>query len=66
MLIHLKLPFMCIQIMAETISIVCRTRSLTVTLASIEGNVSKSTSVFIPTTAKVNTAIKPVLNEKPT
>lgn len=43
----------------------CLTGSLTVTLASIKGNVAESTSIFIPASAKVHAAIKPVLDEKP-
>lgn len=76
MLVHLRLSIimvnMFIQIIAEIISTQSRlsykslTRSLTVTLARIEGNVSESTSIFIPTAAKVNAAIQPVLDEKPT
>ncbi len=40
-------------------------RSLTVSLARIPGDVAESTSIFVPASAKVNTAIKPVLDEKP-
>lgn len=41
------------------------TGNLTVTLASLECNVAKTTSIFVPASTKVNTAIKPVLDEKP-
>lgn len=41
------------------------TRSFAVTLANIKGDVSKTTSIFIPASAKVNAAIKPALDEKP-
>lgn len=41
------------------------TGSLTVTLASIKGNVAETATIFVPTSAKVDASIKSVLNEKP-
>lgn len=41
------------------------TGSLTVTLANIKCNVAKTPAIFVPAAAKVNTAIEPVLDEKP-
>lgn len=41
------------------------TWSLTVALARIEGNIAETTAIFIPASAKVDTAVKPALNEKP-
>ena len=38
---------------------------LAVTLAGIEGDVAKTTSVFVPASAEVDTAVKPALDEKP-
>lgn len=35
------------------------------TLANIEGDVAESTTIVVPASAKVNTAVKPVLDEKP-
>lgn len=35
------------------------------TLAGIEADVAKTTSVFVPASAEVDTAVKPALDEKP-
>lgn len=43
----------------------CPTGSFTVTLSNIKGNVSKTTTIFIPTSAKVHTTIQSVLDDEP-
>lgn len=35
------------------------------TLAGIEGDVAKTASVFVPSSAEVDAAVKPALDEKP-